>query len=50
MGEMELLEILTPEKSEIECFKVEEDDVEVGVDKLLTKIKNDGLDLTIYKN
>ncbi len=50
MGGLELIEIIQPQKSEIECFKVEEDDVEVGVDKLIAKLREDGIDLTIYKN
>ena len=49
MGGLEVVEVQTPEKVEIECFKVEEDDVEVGVDKLLAKLREDGIDLTIYK-
>ena len=50
MGGLEVVEVQTPEKVEIECFKVEEDDVEAGVDKLLAKLREDGIDLTIYKN
>ena len=48
-GGLEVVEIQTPDKQEIECFKVEEDDVEAGVDKLLAKLREDGIDLTIYK-
>ena len=50
VGGLEVVEIVTPEKSEIECYKVEEDDVEAGVDKLLAKLREDGVDLAIYKN
>ena len=50
MGGLEIVEVQRPEKSEIECFKVEEDDVEAGVDKLLAKLREDGIDLTIYKS
>lgn len=49
MGGLEVVEIQTPDIAEIECFKVEEDDVEAGVDKLLAKLREDGIDLTIYK-
>ena len=49
MGGLEVVEIQTPESVEIDCFKVEEEDVEAGVDKLLAKLREDGIDLTIYK-
>ena len=49
VGGLEVIEILAPKKEEVDCFKVEEDDLEVGVDKLLNKIKENGIDLTVYK-
>ena len=49
-GGLEVVEVQSPEKVSIECFKVEEDDIPAGVDKLLAKLREDGIDLTIYKN
>ena len=50
-GGLEIIGVQAPEVQEIECFKVEaEDDVEAGVDKLLAKLREDSIDLTIYKN
>ena len=49
-GGMEVIEIQTPDKKVIECFKVEEEDVDAGVDKLLAKLKADSIDLTIFKS
>ena len=51
IGGLEIVGVQAPEVQEIECFKVEaDDDVEAGVDKLLAKLREDGIDLTIYKN
>lgn len=48
-GGLELVEVVEPEVEETECFKVEEDDLEEGVDKLLAKLKEDGIDLSSFR-
>lgn len=49
-GNLEIVEITKPELSKIDCFKVEDEDISAGVDKLIDKLKEDGIDLTVFKN
>ena len=49
-GDVEIVEIIKPEISELETFKVEDDDLEAGVEKLVNKLKEDGIDLSAFKS
>ena len=46
---VELVKIEEPEIEEREVIKIEEDDLEVAVDKLLNKLKEAGVDIGAYR-
>jgi electron transfer flavoprotein beta subunit len=50
VGGLEIVEISKPDVDELETFKVEEEDLEAGVEKLVSKLKEDGIDLSAFKN
>ena len=49
-GGVEIVEITKPDLTELDTFKIEEDDLEAGVEKLVNKLKEDGIDLSAFKN
>lgn len=49
-GGVELIEVSKPTTSELETFMVEEDDLEKGIELLVNKLKEDGIDLSAFKN